>query len=158
MPAVQRGAAAARARGAAAADHARSRGRVLHIHACEQPAELAECRAEHGAEPVAVLERLGVEAESLLAEVPGLSGVTTPRTSGPDQLRVNIDRDLAHEMGVDSDSIQQTISYVLHGFPLPRYQEGGRDVPLQIEFDELQKKVQGLSSVAEVHLHFKNLN
>ena len=45
---------------AAAADHARSRGRVLHIHACEQPAELAECRAEHGAEPVAVLERLGV--------------------------------------------------------------------------------------------------
>ncbi|MCA9546989.1 MAG: formimidoylglutamate deiminase, partial [Myxococcales bacterium] len=44
---------------AAAGAHARATGRVLHVHACEQPAELAECRAEHGAEPVAVLESLG---------------------------------------------------------------------------------------------------
>jgi formimidoylglutamate deiminase len=33
---------------------------VLHIHACEQRAELAQCRAEYGAEPVRVLADHGV--------------------------------------------------------------------------------------------------
>ena len=95
-----------------------------------------------------VLERLGLEAKRLLEDVPGLKGVTTPRDSAPDQLRVEIDRDLAHEMGLDTDSVQQTISYVLHGFSLPRYQEDGRDVPLQIEYDE--EKVAGIASLKDL--------
>lgn len=44
----------------AVAGFAARTGRVVHIHACEQPAELAECRAEYGAEPVAVLADHGV--------------------------------------------------------------------------------------------------
>ncbi len=44
---------------AGCAELARARGWPLHIHACEQRRELEECRAEHGVEPVALLERLG---------------------------------------------------------------------------------------------------
>ena len=74
--------------------------------------------------------------------------MTTPRDSAPDQVRVAIDRDAALELGVNSESIQQTIAYVLHGFALPRYQEEGREVPLQIEYDE--DKVAGLSSLRDL--------
>ncbi len=42
------------------ADAARSRGWPLHVHVAEQPAEVEQCRAEHGVTPVALLDRLGV--------------------------------------------------------------------------------------------------
>jgi formimidoylglutamate deiminase len=38
---------------------ARRRGWPLHVHVSEQPAEVAQCRAEHGVSPVALLERQG---------------------------------------------------------------------------------------------------
>lgn len=44
----------------AIADHAQSRGQVLHIHACEQRRESAECVAEHGMGPIALLEHTGM--------------------------------------------------------------------------------------------------
>jgi formimidoylglutamate deiminase len=41
------------------AAEARRRGWPLHVHASEQPAEVEQCRAEHGATPVELLEKLG---------------------------------------------------------------------------------------------------
>jgi HAE1 family hydrophobic/amphiphilic exporter-1 len=95
-----------------------------------------------------VLERLGVRAASLLERVPGLSQVSTPLESAPDQIEVAIDRDAAHELGVTSATVENTISYVLGGFPLPRFQEEGREVPLRIEFDEAE--VAGLPTLADL--------
>ena len=34
-------------------------GLVLHVHACEQPREVAECLAEHGLRPIELLDRCG---------------------------------------------------------------------------------------------------
>ena len=45
---------------AATAGFAQAHDLAVHLHACEQRRELVECRAEHGAEPVAVLARLGL--------------------------------------------------------------------------------------------------
>ncbi len=41
------------------AGEARRRGWPLHVHVAEQPAEVEQCRAEHGLTPVGLLERLG---------------------------------------------------------------------------------------------------
>jgi formimidoylglutamate deiminase len=41
------------------AEEARRRGWPLHLHVSEQLAEVEQCRAEHGAGPVELLERLG---------------------------------------------------------------------------------------------------
>lgn len=41
------------------AAEARRRRLPLHLHLAEQPAEVAQCRAEHGTTPAALLERLG---------------------------------------------------------------------------------------------------
>ncbi|BBL81090.1 formimidoylglutamate deiminase [Rubrobacter xylanophilus] len=39
--------------------YARERGLPLHVHACEQPREVEECRKEHGMRPVELLARTG---------------------------------------------------------------------------------------------------
>jgi len=84
------------------------------------------------------LERLGTEAMALLEKVPGLSEVSSPLEEAPDQIEVQVDRDLAQELGVDSRAVETSISYALGGFPLPRFQEEGREIPLRIEFDEAE--------------------
>lgn len=94
------------------------------------------------------LEQLGARAIALLERVPGLSEVSTPLATAPDEIEVAVDRDLAQELGVSSSSVEQTISYVLGGFPLPRYQEQGRELPLRIEFDE--DEVAGLPTLSDL--------
>jgi HAE1 family hydrophobic/amphiphilic exporter-1 len=94
------------------------------------------------------LERLGQRAIPLLERVPGLSAVSTPLEAAPDQIEVQVDRDLAQELGVSTSSVEQSIAYALGGFPLPRFQEEGREVPLRIEFDEAETA--GLPTLADL--------
>ena len=94
------------------------------------------------------LERLGERAVKLLEKVPGLSDVSSPLEEAPDQIEVHVDRDLAQALGVDSRSVENSISYVLGGFPLPRFQEEGREIPLRIEFDETETA--GLPTLADL--------
>ena len=84
------------------------------------------------------LERLSRRAMQLLERVPGLSDVSSPLEEAPDQIEVRVDRDLAQELGVDSRAVESSIAYALGGFPLPRFQEEGREIPLRIEFDETE--------------------
>ncbi|MEW6071808.1 MAG: efflux RND transporter permease subunit [Planctomycetota bacterium] len=101
----------------------------------------------HGPE-VAELEALGREAIALLREVPGLAHVTSELERAPEQIRVEVDRERASKLAVSTQAIQQTISYILAGYPLPRYQEKGRDVPLLIEYDE--EEVAGLPTLRDM--------
>ena len=94
------------------------------------------------------LERLGAAAIPLLERVPGLSQVTTPLESAPDQIEVAVDRDLAQELGVNTSGVRDSISAALGGFPLPRFQEEGRQVPLRIEFDGAEAA--GLPTLADL--------
>lgn len=94
------------------------------------------------------LEKLGARAIALLERVPGLSQVTTPLESAPDQIEVAVDRDLAQELGVNTSSVRDSISAALGGFPLPRFQEEGRQVPLRIEFDGAEAA--GLPTLADL--------
>ena len=100
------------------------------------------------------LTRLGVDAMELLEGVPGIVEISSRLERAPDQIRVEVDRDLAHGLSVDTRSIEQSISYVLRGFPLPRYQEEGRDVPFQIEYDE--EEVAGLPTLRDLNVFSPN--
>ncbi|MEO0651908.1 MAG: efflux RND transporter permease subunit, partial [Planctomycetota bacterium] len=97
-----------------------------------------------------VLAELGLEAERLLADVPGLGTITGPLDDSPSQLQVDIDRDMALSLGVNSESALQTISWTLRGFPLPRFQEEGREVPFMIEFDS--EEVAGISTLKDLQV------
>lgn len=49
------------------AAESRRRSLPLHVHVAEQPAEVAQCRAEHGASPVEVLDRVGALSSATTA-------------------------------------------------------------------------------------------
>ena len=95
-----------------------------------------------------MLETLGEQAQRILETVPGLTEVSTPLESAPDQIQVIVDRELAHDLGVDSEAVQTTIAWALRGWPLPRFQEQGREVPFLIELDE--EEVAGLPTLRDL--------
>jgi HAE1 family hydrophobic/amphiphilic exporter-1 len=97
-----------------------------------------------------VLAQLGIQAERLLRGVEGLSSVRGPLSNAPNQLEIDFDRDLALSMGVNSETAQNTIAWNLRGWPLPQYQEEGREVPFLIEYD--QEEVAGLSTLRDMQV------
>jgi len=100
------------------------------------------------------LERIGSEAKQILEKVRGISQVSTPLDSAPDVIEVRVDRDVAHDLGVSSESVQNTIAWSLRGWPLPRYQEEGRDVPLLIELDE--DEIAGYGTLRDLSVFSEN--
>ncbi len=100
------------------------------------------------------LERLGMKAKEILEKVPGISQVSTPLESAPDVIEVQVDRDVAHELGVSTESVQNTIAWSLRGWPLPRYQEEGREIPLLIELDE--EKTAGYGTLRDLSVFSQN--
>ena len=54
---------------------------VRHVHAHEQPREVDECRAEHGVNPLALLERTGFLGPRTSSSSRGCSAAWTCRTS-----------------------------------------------------------------------------
>lgn len=100
------------------------------------------------------LEELGARAIEILKNVPGLGNVSSQLESAPEQVRVEVDRERASGLAVSTESIQQTISYILAGFPLPRFQEQGREVPLLIEYDE--EDVAGLPTLRDMSVFSEN--
>lgn len=81
------------------------------------------------------LAALGAQAHAILQDVPGLSGITLPDASAPEQMNVEIDRDIAHSFGIGAEAAIQSIGWALRGIPLPRFQERGREIPLILELD-----------------------
>jgi HAE1 family hydrophobic/amphiphilic exporter-1 len=82
------------------------------------------------------LERLGERAIRLLETVPGLSQISTPLESAPDEIEVGVDRERAQKLGVSSQAVEASVAYALSGWPLSRFQDEGREIPLLIELDD----------------------
>jgi len=97
------------------------------------------------------LERLGTEAQAILATVDGLSQVTSPLARAPEQIEVEVDREMAIGLGVTSEAIQNTIAWVLGGWPLPRFQEEGREIPLVVEYDD--EETAGLATLRDLSVY-----
>ena len=100
------------------------------------------------------LEQLGAEAARILESVPGLSQVSSPLARAPEMIEVEVDREIAHGLGVSSEAVQSSIAWTLSGFSLPRYQEEGRDVPLVIEYDE--EEIAGLPTLRDLSVWTDN--
>lgn len=94
------------------------------------------------------LERLGARAMEILETVPGLEQVTSPLANAPEMVEVKVDRELALGFGITSQSIQNSIAWTLGGWPLTRYQDEGREVPLIIEYDDTESA--GLASLRDL--------
>jgi len=78
---------------------------------------------------------LAEEVRARLAADPGFFSVETDLERGFEEMRVTLDRERVREMGVDPGGIRGTIEWSLRGFPLPRFEEEGRERILLVQFD-----------------------
>lgn len=97
------------------------------------------------------LQRLGTEAVHILAGVPGLADLRSPLGTAPPVVRVRMQPDVAHRLGVSAQSALENISWALRGFQLPSYQEPGREVPFLIEYDSANAA--GLSTLRDLDVY-----
>lgn len=93
---------------------------------------------------------LGEQAVRLLETIPGLMDVESPLANAPEQVRVVLDSDLAHLMGISPQNALQNVAWALRGWQLPQFQEPGREVPLIIEYDNEQAA--GLSTLRDLEI------
>jgi hydrophobic/amphiphilic exporter-1 (mainly G- bacteria), HAE1 family len=96
------------------------------------------------------LAELGELAKLVLKKVPGLTDVRTSLDESPEEVQIAIDREMAFDLGIDSNTAVQNISWALRGVQLPRFQERGREVPFIIEYDK--DKVSGLGTVQDLNV------
>ena len=96
------------------------------------------------------LERLGREAQTLLEGVPGIASVKSPLEEAPEQVRLVLDAETAHELGVSASVALENVAWALRGFALPRFHEPGREIPLILEYDEEQ--VAGLDTLRDLQI------
>ncbi len=96
------------------------------------------------------LERLLTEAKPLLERVPGLGTVRSQLEEAPLEVLLRVDRDMALMLGVDSESAFRTIAWTLRGWPLPRFWDQDREVPLIIEYD--QERAAGFDTLRDLSI------
>ena len=87
-------------------------------------------------EDAALLEEVGGELEPLFKQVEGVLSIKKGGDESPNELALVVDRDRATASGVNPEFIAGVVSYAIQGSALPRYNDGGREIPVRIRFKE----------------------
>lgn len=106
----------------------------------ENRAEDAKGRATFGVylegDDAAELETLAANIEPIFLGVGGVLGVRRGEEASPSEVALRIDRDRAAATGVNPEVIAGLIGYALRGSQLPKYNDGGREIPVRLRFQE----------------------
>jgi Cu(I)/Ag(I) efflux system membrane protein CusA/SilA len=106
------------------------------------------------------IERLGLQIESLLKEVPGSTDVVADRIVGKPYLEFEIDRDRIARYGVNIRDVQDVIEMAIGGMNLMESVEGRERYPIRVRYlrefrediPELEKILVPSSTMAQVPL------
>jgi len=106
------------------------------------------------------IERLGLQIESLLKEVPGSTDVVADRIVGKPYLELEIDRDRIARYGVNIRDVQDVIEMAIGGMNLMESVEGRERYPIRVRYlrefrediPELEKILVPSSTMAQVPL------
>ncbi len=83
-----------------------------------------------------LLEQTARKIEQVLASVPGVIGLRRTDDPRPNEIGLVVDRARADRLGVAPRVIAGVVSYALRGAMLPKYSQGGRQIPVRIRFEE----------------------
>ena len=106
------------------------------------------------------IERLGLQIESLLKEVPGATDIIADRIVGKPYLEFHIDRDRIARYGVNIRDVQDVIEVAIGGMNLMESVEGRERYPIRVRYlrefrediPELEKILVPTSSGAQIPL------
>lgn len=106
------------------------------------------------------IERIGLQIESLLKEVPGATDIVADRIVGKPYLEFHIDRDRIARYGVNIRDVQDVIEVAIGGMNLMESVEGRERYPIRVRYlrefrediPELEKILVPTSSGAQIPL------
>lgn len=93
----------------------------------------------HGDDPE-LLESAADLIKPILLRVDGVLGVKSSRAEAPNELALVIDRERAQRYGTNPEAIAGVVGYALRGTPLPKYRDGGKEIPVRVRFQESDRE------------------
>lgn len=88
----------------------------------------------------ATLINLGEELKRLLRQLPNVVGVELDMEDGADEVRVQLDRELARRYDLNPASVAGTISYALRGYDLPDFHTEDREIPMRTQLVKQERE------------------
>jgi len=82
------------------------------------------------------LYELSEEMARRLRIIDEIVSVETDREQGSDEIRLNINRELAKKYGISPQVISGTVQYALRGIPLPKYQTEEKEIDVRIQLQK----------------------
>ncbi len=87
-----------------------------------------------------VLKDLAYKVENLFRSVPGAVDLQNNLQEGKPELRVNIDRKMANDLGLNVYGIGLTIRNLIEGDVVTRYKEGDREYDVRVRLNEQDRE------------------
>ncbi|MBU0754518.1 MAG: efflux RND transporter permease subunit, partial [Planctomycetes bacterium] len=98
--------------------------------------ERRDIRIEISGPDSKTLTEIAFELKDRLKLVPELTNIRTDIERGMDEVHVEVDRELAQKFDVNPEVLRGTVAWGLGGQRLPDYDDEGREIRMQIEYDE----------------------
>jgi len=83
-----------------------------------------------------VIQQLGQQLETILADVPGTASVYSERVAGGRYIKVDIDRERAARFGLNIDDVQQVVATAIGGMNITQTVEGLERYPVNIRYPQ----------------------
>lgn len=80
------------------------------------------------------LEEIAVRLRDFLEAIPGVHSVQDDLQKGKNEIRVQIDENRAHLVGLDKSDIARQIKYAFEGIPATVYREGDEEIDIVVKF------------------------
>jgi len=94
-------------------------------------------RIEIGGPDSNTLMDIAYDLKERLKLIPEITNVRTDIERGMDEVRIEVNRDLAQKFNVNPEVLRGTVAWGLGGQRLPDYEEHGREIRMQIEYEEV---------------------
>lgn len=86
------------------------------------------------------LEEVALTLEPVIRSIPGVLGIRKSEETSPNEMALVVDRDRANASAVNPEVVAFLIGYALRGSSLPKYNDGGREIPVRIRFEEADRE------------------
>jgi HAE1 family hydrophobic/amphiphilic exporter-1 len=85
-----------------------------------------------------MLEDIAYEIKERLRLVPEITNIRTDTERGLDEVRIEVNRELSEKFDVSPEVLRGTVAWGLGGQQLPDYDDEGREIRMQIEYEEVE--------------------
>lgn len=86
------------------------------------------------------LARVADDVRDVLETMPGVIGAKRSQDDASNEIGLVVDRDRAQQLGANPQAIAGVVAYALRGASLPKYSEGGREIPVRVRFEERDRE------------------